>query len=246
MFFASIIASATGVLAQEAAAKPVEDPAFAKLSMGLSTKTGNTESDSYSGRLEAGNTYNKTLVSFLAEGGYAESESVDADGKSQSNQTEGTAKVNGNVKQRFDGFYLFADETLFHDSIADIKLRSITSSGVGTFLADTDDFKFTVEVGGAYVYEDVKDVEDDYFALRFAERMDYKVNETVGMWEKLEVIPEASDFGNLLLSFEAGIDSKVTKNASFGVIFKVEHDAEPAEGVEETDTTLIAQVSYSL
>lgn len=217
-----------------------------KLTAGFSTKSGNTESDSYTGRIEAGKTIDRTIINAMLEGNYAEAETVGADGTAESQQTEGSAKANANVKQRFDGFYLYADELAAHDSIADIKLRNVASKGAGTFLADTDAFKFSVDAGVAHVYEDVRDADDEYFALRFGERIDYKVNDAVGVWEKLEVTPEAADFGNTLVAFEAGIESALTKTLAFGVTLKVDHDSEPAEGVERTDTVLGAHVALSL
>ena len=237
-------------------APPPADPAPAaeaaapgwatKLTAGFSTKSGNTESDSYSGRVESGTTIGKTILAMLLEGNYAENETTDAEGVTKDEQTEGSAKFNANVKQRFDGFYLYADELATHDSIADIKLRNVASTGAGTFLADTDAFKFSVDAGVAHVYEDVRDADDEYFALRFGERIDYKVNDAVGVWEKLEVTPEAADFGNTLVAFEAGIESALTKTLAFGVTLKVDHDSEPAEGVERTDTVLGAHVALSL
>lgn len=250
---AGAFTAATPLFAQVAA--PSADPAPAaeevargwatKLTAGFSTKSGNTESDTYSGRIEMGNTIDNTILAMLLEGNYAENETTDAEGVTTDEQTEGSAKFNANVKQRFDGFYLFADELATHDSIAEIKLRNIASTGIGTFLADSDDFKFTVETGVAYVTERAIE-DDDYFALRFAERIDCKLSETVSVWEKLEVTPEASDFGNTLVAFEAGIESALTKTMAFGVTLKIDHDSEPNEGVEETDTVLGAHIALNL
>lgn len=250
---AGVFTGANPLSAQVAA--PPADPAPAaeqaapgwatKLTAGFSTKSGNTESDSYSGRVESGTTIGKTILAMLLEGNYAENETTDAEGVTKDEQTEGSAKFNANVKQRFDGFYLYADELATHDSIADIKLRNVASTGVGTFLADSDAFKFSVDAGVAYVTERALE-DDDYFALRFGERIDYKVNEIVSVWEKMEVTPEASDFGNALVAFEAGIESALTKTIAFGVTLKVDHDSEPNEGVERTDTVLGAHVALSL
>ena len=102
-----------------------------------------------------------------------------------------------------------------------------------------------MDAGVAYVTERALE-DDDYFALRFGERIDYKVNEIVSVWEKMEVTPEASDFGNALVAFEAGIESALTKTIAFGVTLKVDHDSEPNEGVERTDTVLGAHVALSL
>lgn len=251
------IISFTFAFGQEATVAEVTAPAaitaedeasatFLKTSLGLSSKSGNTESDSYSGRIEAGTTINKTVLDMMIEGAYAESEVEDADGNKRDEQTEGKVKAVANAKQRFNGFYLYGNGSALHDSIAGIKFRGIIGTGIGTYLVDEDNFKFTVEGGVAYVYEEAYE-DDDYFALRFAERIDYKFSDTVTFWESVEVIPEASDFGNFLLSAEAGVDSAISEKVSIGLLLQIEHDSEPSSGVEEkTDTTIGARVTYSI
>lgn len=248
---AGAFTAAAPLFAQVAAPPP--DPApeaeaagwKTKVTAGFSTKSGNTESDAYSGRIESGTTINRTILAMMLEGNYAESETTDQNGAKRDEQTEGSATFNANVKQRFDGFYLFVDELASHDAIADIKLRNVATLGFGTFLADSDAFKFSIDAGAAYVVERAIE-NDDYVAFRFGERIDWKVNENVSAWEKLEITPEAADFGNTLFAFEAGIESALTKTLAFGVTLKIDHDTEPNEGGEKTDRVLGAHISLSL
>lgn len=228
------------------AAEGEASDSFFKTSLGLSSKSGNTESYSYSGRIETGTTINKTILDMMIEGAYAESEVVDADGNKSDEQTEGKVKGVANAKQRFNGFFLYGNGSALHDSIAGINFRGIIGTGIGTYLVDEDNFKFTIEGGVAYAYEEAYE-DDDYFTLRFAERMDYKFSDTVTFWESVEVLPEASDMGNFLLSAEAGVDSAISEKTSIGLLLQIEHDSDPSSGVEEkTDTTIGARVTYSI
>jgi|LSQX01.1.fsa_nt_gb putative salt-induced outer membrane protein YdiY len=219
---------------------------FLRVSIGVSSKSGNTESDSYSGRIETGTTINKTVIYGMIEGAYAESEVEDDEGNTRDERTEGRVKAVANAKQRFDGFFLFANASAMRDSLAGIDFRGIFATGVGTYLVDTDDFKFSVEAGVAYVVEEA-DEDDDYFALRLAERIDYNLTETTTIWESAEIIPEASDFGNFLANIEFGIEAAVNSRVSIGLLFQLEHDAEPTPEVKKkTDTTIGARITLSL
>ncbi|MGI5868094.1 MAG: DUF481 domain-containing protein [Kiritimatiellia bacterium] len=248
-----MIMTATPLFAQVAMPPPDPDPEVleaapswaTKLSFGFSMKSGNTESDAYSGRIESGITAHETIFAMMLEGNYAQNTTTDSEGVESDEQTEGNAKFNANVKQRFDGFYIYADELAQHDAIAEIKLRNVASVGLGTFLADSDAFKFSVDAGVAHVSERaLKD--EDYFALRFGQRLDWKPTDTVTVWEKIEVTPEPADFDNTLVAFEVGIESALTDRMSLGVTLTVDHDSQPNEDVERTDTVLGAHVSLSI
>lgn len=245
------VSAATAAAAKKAAARSALSQKAApsklaiKATLGFSSKTGNTESDAYTGRIEAEDTIGKTILYGLGEGNYAESQTINDAGVSETSQTEANAKLNLDVKQRFNGFFVFGDTILFHDEPAGIDLRAITSTGIGTFLADTEKFKFSIETGLAYVIERT-DANDDYLALRFAERIDYRISEAVSAWERAEMTPEAQDFSNYLLSYELGIDSAISKTISFGLMMKVDYDAQPVEGTKKTDTVIGATVSFSI
>ena len=245
------VSSATAAAAKKAVTqsalsqKAAPSKLTVKATLGFSSKSGNTESDAYTGRIEAEDSIGKTILYGLAEGNYAESQTVNDAGVTETSQTEANAKINADIKQRFNGFFIFGDAILFHDEPAGIDLRAITSSGVGTFLADSDKFKFSIETGLAYVIERT-DANDDYVALRFAERIDYQLSDAVSAWERAEMTPEAQDFGNYLLSYELGIDSAISKTISFGLMMKVDYDSQPVDNTQKTDTVIGATVSFSI
>lgn len=216
-----------------------------KLTTGLSLKSGNTESESYQAKLDLGKSINQTIFAFNFEGFYAQNETTDDDGYAYDEQTEGKVKANANVKQTWDAFYVYFDNAILHDDIADIQLRNIASVGIGSFLINQNEMKLFVDVGVSCVTER-SDEDDTYPAFRFGQRFDYPLNESVKVWEKSEITAEMNSFDNTLISFEAGLESAITKTLAFGVTYQIDYDTEPNEGVEKFDSVLGMHLALSL
>lgn len=230
---------------------PAEDVArekdwFVKVGAGVTMKSGNTESDSYNARLETEKIDGDTIIRLLADGNYAESKIKDDDGSTHTSRTDGNAKINLNIKERFPGYYLFVDGLAFHDGPADIRFRGVASTGIGTFLADSETFKFSIDAGIAYVEERTKIENDDYWAFRFGNRLDYTFTETINFWQTTEYIVETGSCSNYLISSEFGVASALTKLISLNIIFKVDYDSEPPQGTDKTDRMLGAQIALTL
>ena len=62
----------------------------------------------------------------------------------------------------------------------------------------------------------------------------------------MEYLPEFEDFGNFLLSLEAGIEADINDKFSLRVVVKDRYDRTPAPGKEENDFELIAGLKYIL
>jgi len=251
------LASTPGIRAQEALVpKALEDiPAedverekdwFVKIGAGVTMKSGNTESDSYNARLETEKIDGDTIIRLLADGNYAESETEKEDGSTQKSRTDGNAKINLNIKERFPGYYLFVDGVAFHDGPADIRFRGVASTGIGTFLADSETFKFSIDGGIAYVEERTKVENDEYWALRLGNRIDYSFSETINFWQTTEYLVETGSCGNYLIASEFGVASALTKLISLNIIFKIDYDSEPPQGTDKTDRMLGAQIALTL
>lgn len=215
-----------------------------KVSAGMTSKAGNTDSESISGGVETAKLLGSTLLRAYAEGEYETTQAVDEDGFILSERTVGNAKAAINVKERFDDYFLFVDASVFHDDMAGVRYRAIESVGLGVFIVDTDNVKFSVESGLAYIHERAPEW-DDYLGQRFAERLDWKVNDTFRLWETVEAIPEFKDAENVLASFEVGVESAVNQILSLAVKLKMEYDSDPSEGIERTDRAFTTQITYT-
>lgn len=215
-----------------------------KVSAGMTSKSGNTESRSVSGGLETAKLVGDTLLRAYAGGEYETKQTVDEDGYVLSERTVGNSKAAINVKERFDTFFLFADVSVFHDDMAGVRYRAIESVGIGVFLIETDNIAFSVETGVAYIHERAP-AWDDYLGQRFAERLDWKADNTFRLWETVEAIPEFADSENVLASLEVGAESAINAILSLAVKLKMEYDSDPSEGIERTDSAFTTQITYT-
>ena len=213
-----------------------------KISAGVTFKSGNADSENFAGGMETAKLLGRTLFSASAEGAYETTYTRDEDGARQSDQTAGSARVVANIKQRFEDFFLFADVSLYHDDLSDVRYRAIESGGIGTFLLESNTLKFSVETGFAYIHERAPEP-DEYLGLRFAERLDWELNESFSLWEKVEMIPELVELKNMLLSSELGVESAINASLSLAVKLKIEYDSDPSEAVETTDSLFMTQLT---
>ena len=222
-----------------------------KLSAGLETYGGNTDKDAANGRIETQKSDGDTVVIASLEGAWEQQETtyVREDGSTYEDdeRTVGNAKFDVNVKERFNGFFVYGNVNGKHDGMSYLKYRFVESLGLGTYLVDEDTLKFSVEGGFAYVQEKIGSEKDDYPALRFAERADWKPAwaEGVSFYETAALLWDMDDTDHYLVAAEAGAD--VPLAGSFSLVLKaaVDYNSDPGEGVEKTDRKVIAQLAYT-
>ena len=222
-----------------------------KMSAGLETYGGNTDKDAVNGRIETQKSDGDTVVIASLEGAWEQQEQtyVREDGSTYEDdeRTVGNAKFDVNVKERFDGFFVYGDVNGKHDGMSDLKYRFVESLGLGTYLVDEDALKFSVEGGFAYVQEKIGPEKDDYPALRFAERIDWKPDwaEGVSLYETAAILWDMDDTDHYLVAAEAGAD--VPLAGSFSLVLKagVDYNSDPGAGVDKTDRKVLAQLAYT-
>ena len=108
--------------------------------------------------------------------------------------TTQNAKAQAVYKYKFNGSYLYSDNSIFHDDIADIEYRLIVGVGVGYRVVDTERAKLGLEIGVAYVEEELNDgTKDDKIAGRLAVRHDQTLSEQSKCWFSAEYLPSVDD-----------------------------------------------------
>ena len=145
-----------------------------------------------------------------------------------------------------DRVYGLTDITLAYDAIADIDYRLTLAPGLGYYVAKNDKTTFGVEFGPAYVWEEVSGVSDDYFALRFADRIEHKLSDTAKIWQAAEYLPRADDFDDYLLNAEIGAEAAMNASFSLRLVASDKYDSTPAEGKQRNDLTITGAVVYKL
>ncbi len=166
----------------------------------------------------------------------------------------GPSKTNEQVKA-FAGYrhtisgrtYGLMDVTLSYDDIADIDYRLIVSPGLGYYLLKDAAQTLGLELGPSYIKEEVGGVEDDYIAVRIAERYDRKLSDTAKCWQAVEYLPSVDDFqDDYLLNVEVGVEAQINATASIRLVVKDAYDSTPAPGREKNDLTVLAALAYTL
>jgi len=167
-----------------------------------------------------------------------------------SNQTDTTVenvKVFGNVKKTLsEKTFVYLDASVLYDDIALIDYRAMIGPGLGLYLVKTEVTKLSIELGAAYVWEDVANIGDDYVALRAAGRLDHQLSETAKIWQSAEYLPQADDFDNHLINAELGVEAALNATMNLRLVLQDKYDSRPAAGLDRNDLTLIAGISVKL
>jgi len=232
------------VLAQDEAAKPKGWQR--SVALGLTLTSGNSESTLGTAAAKAELDGKRHAVRLGVEGTYGETETEADDGTTRDDVTAQNAKGNANYKLKGGRVYVYGDVTALHDKVAEVDYRAIAGPGVGFYALKQENMKLELDVGVAWVYEEVADVEDDYLAYRAGERYEWAISETAKLWQSAEFLPTADDFEDYLLSGEIGIEAAVNSRVSLRLVVQDKYDSTPGAGLEHNDVITTTALSVSL
>lgn len=237
MFAMMVVAgmSAGNVVAEEADAKSLES----SLALGVTVNDGNTDNSMLN--LGFGLTHHPDdaqVLRFEADAAYGET--------SGSNSTE-------NAKASLDYQHLLSERayasfntSIAYDDIADLDYRWIVAPAAGYYLMKEEAVFMTAEFGPAYVMEKKGGVDDDYVALRIAERYERTMASSARFWQSLEYLPDAEDFDIYVLTAEIGVEAPVSEKLNIQLSVKDTYDSNPAPGREKNDVSVIGALAYSV
>lgn len=230
---------AAAVMAQEAKLAGFKNT----LSLGMTLTDGNSDTLLANGSLLSEGE-KESLGSFRAglEGNYGES-TVDG----EKDKTVDNAKLFGNVKKTLSPrTFGYLDGSVLYDDVAEVDYRAVLSPGLGAYLVKNASTAFSLEAGPAYVWERVNEENDDYLALRFAERLTHELSKTARVWQSAEYLPKADDFSDYLLAAEVGAEAALNAHLNLRLVLQDKYDSTPGDDLEKNDLTLIAGLSVSL
>lgn len=219
-----------------------EDTAWTgSASLGLSLTSGNSETFGVNGAVTAERTGEKSKLILGAQGNYAQSEINGAD-ETTTDDAKAYAQFNRNITDRL---YWLVGSSIEGDSIADIYYRFMVGPGLGAYLIKNDKVGLSVDVGGSYIREELTNgLEDDFAALRVAQRFEYKLTEKARIWQAAEYLANFEDFEAYLLNAEVGVEAALKGALSLRVVLLDKYDNVPAPGLEENDISLITSLVY--
>ncbi len=219
--------------------EPAADGAWkGSVAAGLSFTEGNSETLTGNASAMGQRNTAATGLRLGVEGSYAE-----ADGE----RTTENAKAYAAAKRKYEAFYLYTDDSVLYDRVADLDYRLILGAGAGRYLADRDEARVGFELGLAYVREKYGDEPSgDFIALRLAHRGEWKLSETARVWEAVEYLPAADDRDRYLVNAEAGVEAVLRDGLSLRVVVRDRYDSTPAEGRKGNDVAVTGSLVYAL
>lgn len=214
--------------------------------LGLTLTAGNSESSLATAGIKVGRDGERHALRLGIEGTYGETTNERADGTKTDDLTAQNAKADANYKLKGGRYYAYADVTVLHDKVADVDYRAIVGPGVGYFIIQEDTATLGLDVGVAWVTEDVSNIKDDYLAYRAGERFEWTISETAKLWQSAEFVPRADDFQDYLLTGEIGIEAAVNSRVNLRLVVQDKYDNTPGAGLDNNDVITVTALSVSL
>lgn len=193
--------------------------------------------------------YESNIWNFAASGRYGEQEPKNADenGRRETETTAQDIKAEASYKRLFtDRIYAGTAVTYGYDKIADVDYRVILKPSLGYFIFRSDAFKLSAEAGPGYLFEEVGEVENNYFAPFVGERIEWTISETAKLFQTAEYLYDSEDSDNYLVTAEAGVEAALNGWLSLVVAVTDVYDNVPAEGKERNDLAVSTGLKVSL
>jgi len=209
---------------------------------GLNITSGNSETLAANASVSAERSGDIHEIRLRAEGNFGESTVNEIDETTTQN-----AKVAAVYKRKFQKFFLYSDNSLFHDKVADIDSRLIAGVGIGHRIFESDNAKLDIELGGSYINEELTNATgDDYVAVRLSARYDKKLSESSKLWLTAEYLPSVDDFDDYLLDGDVGLVAAINSSLSLRVVIQDRYDNIVSDDREKNDLSLISSIVYKL
>jgi putative salt-induced outer membrane protein YdiY len=145
-----------------------------------------------------------------------------------------------------DSWYLGLGSSFLSDDLADIDYRVTVDPSPGYYFIKNDDYKFRVEAGPSYLFEQVGGESDNYFAPRVAQRFDWVLSCTSKFYEKAEVLFDISNSDNYIINSELGVEAALATNLALVFTVRDVYDNVPAAGREKNDLQTITSLKVAL
>lgn len=239
-----------------------ESPWDNSVSLGLTLKSGNSESLTANGALTGERSTDKDLLRLGVQGNYGETE-IEDERETTAQDAKFYAQYNRNVTDRL---YWLVASSIEYDDIAGVDYRLTVGPGFGVYVVKNDKITWGIDVGPTYIKEDMKKEDpksivgagsEDKASLRATERLDYKISENAKVWQSVEyladvlgdegevgVLSDVSSFEDYLLNVEIGAEAALVSSLSVRVVVQDKYDNEPAPGRKHNDIALITSLVW--
>ena len=166
------------------------------------------------------------------------------DGEKNADEQRGTLKYE---RKHLEKLYSFYQESMEHDEIEKLNLRSITSTGFGYRFIEREKLKYKSEIGPSFTYERFRDnILQTSAGLRIGNYLDWQVLPSTLFYFKVDYLPVAEDFIDWRLESDMGLRHKLTKSLSLNLSWINQYDNKTsAENVSKNDATILSTIGYN-
>jgi putative salt-induced outer membrane protein YdiY len=207
------------------------------LSLGFNLTQGNVSSRLMTAGFDAAREKDKNIYKFLLSA---------AEGEQESETTQRFLRANTSYDRLIsDRVYTGVGASILTDKIADVDYRGVLNTGFGYFFFKSDTLKFSVESGPAYVFERQGDINDNYFAVRFADDFSWKFSETASLFKKAEILLNTERGDDYLIIAKAGIQATLTSMISLVLSVEDRFDNSPAENRKRNDVIITSSLKFN-
>ncbi len=159
-------------------------------------------------------------------------------------EQRGTLKYERKYKIRMYSFY---QESVEHDEIEKLNLRSITSTGFGYRFIEWEKLKYKSEIGPSFTYERFRnDIHQTSPGLRIGNSLDWQILPSTLFYFKVDFLPVPQDLIDWRLESDMGLRHKLTKSLSLNLSWINQYDNKTsAENVSKNDATILSTIGYN-
>ncbi|HHT9112673.1 MAG: DUF481 domain-containing protein [Planctomycetes bacterium] len=159
-------------------------------------------------------------------------------------EQRGTLKYERKHKRRLYSFY---QESVEHDEIEKLNLRSITSTGFGYRFIERERLKYKSEIGPSFTYERFRDdIHQTSPGLRIGNSLDWQILPSTLFYFKVDFLPVPEDVADWRLESDMGLRHNLTKSLSLNLNWINQYDNKTsAENVSKNDATILSTIGYN-
>ena len=221
------------------------------IALGISVVTGNSDSTLFALGIKADRVRKVDEWHLSLDGTYGRS-----DGDKSTEILHGAANYRRTMDTRWY-WTVVTDAT--HDGVANVEYRVFLGPGAGYFFIKSDKTRLSLEAGPSYVWEKtdvlhpaiaapnpdrVTSEENDYLAVRVAERFERQLSEKSKVWQQTEWLPQVDEFDNYLLITEVGVEAALNSKLSLRVVGTHRYDNITEDERRHYDIALVTSVAY--
>ena len=238
------LTAVAAVMSSPALAQQDKKPFTMEGGLGFIFTTGNTDTTTINASLEAHQELERWSNDYNAEGLYKK-ETVETDGVEEERTSAQKIFASGQANYKLDNpdYRLFGFASYEDDRLSNFKYQSTVAAGWNHKLWETDKMAFEYSVGPGYAFAETQEGEEQNGPIvRGSAAFQWLLSDTAKFTQTVST-EVGSD--NTKSRAETALTATISGNLSLKVSFKVDHNSDVADDVENLDTETAVTLVYN-